>query len=68
MLDFGSIQHVLRNDIRLMFRDRGSVFWSFIGPILFMYALGSIFGGSTTTDRTLLFVQNQDSGTSLVQA
>ncbi|MDF0602566.1 ABC transporter permease [Psychromarinibacter sp. C21-152] len=37
--------HQVRHEIRLYMRDRQSVFWSFMMPILLLLLLGAIFGG-----------------------
>jgi ABC-2 type transport system permease protein len=54
-----AVLHVARNDVRLMLRDRGTIFWSFVGPILFMMFFGFLF--KDTPDRpTRVEVRNED--------
>ena len=53
--------HVARNDIRLLLRDRGTVFWSFVGPFLFMLFFGFLFGAGGEPAKTRLVIHNEDS-------
>ena len=48
------VWHVARNDIRLLLRDRGTVFWSFVGPFLFMLFFGFLFRDTGATAKTSL--------------
>ena len=52
-VDWPGAVHVARNDLRLMFRDRGTVFWSFVGPFLFVLFFGFLFrdNGAARTKR-----------------
>jgi ABC-type Na+ efflux pump permease subunit len=68
MLEARSILHVARNDVRIMLRDRGTLFWSFLGPILFMLFFGVIFRSGGEPARTVLVLENQDRSSTLVQA
>lgn len=51
--------HVARNDLRLMGRDRGALFWSFFGPFLFTTFFGLVFKPSPAT-QTVLYMRNED--------
>jgi ABC-type multidrug transport system permease subunit len=51
--------HVARNDLRLMGRDRGTLFWSFVGPFLFTTFFGFVFKPSPAT-QTVLYLRNED--------
>lgn len=62
------VLHVARNDLRLFLRDRGTLFWSFVGPILFVGFFGLMFRESGPPGRTLLYLQNRDTGTTLAQS
>ncbi len=63
-----AVLHVARNDVRLFLRDRGTVFWSFVGPLLFVGFFGMMFGESAPPSPTRVFLRNQDSGTTLSQS
>src|SRR4026207_925601 len=56
----GAVLHVARNDVRLMLRDRGTVFWSFVGPLLFMMFFGLLFKNSPDVP-TRLWLRDEDS-------
>ncbi len=56
---WSAVAHVARNDVRLMLRDRGTVFWSFVGPFLFMTFFGLLFRDSPAV-KTRLTIRNAD--------
>jgi ABC-type Na+ efflux pump permease subunit len=58
--DLRTVLHVARNDVRLMLRDRGTVFWSFVGPLLFMMFFGVLFKNSPDVP-TRLWLRDEDS-------
>jgi ABC-type multidrug transport system permease subunit len=64
---WSAISLVARNDLRLMFRDRGTVFWSFVGPFAFILAFGFIFGARDER-KTQLTIANLDRSKTLASA
>jgi ABC-type multidrug transport system permease subunit len=59
--------HVARNDIRLLLRDRGTVFWSFVGPFMFMLFFGFLFRDGVTA-KTRLWIRNEDTAPAFATA
>jgi ABC-type Na+ efflux pump permease subunit len=59
---------VARNDVRLFLRDRGTIFWSFVGPILFIGFFGLMFRDSGPPSSTVVYLQDQDHGGTLARA
>jgi ABC-type multidrug transport system permease subunit len=66
--EWSNAWHVARNDIRLFLRDRGTVFWSFVGPFVFMLFFGFLFRDTGEPTRTSLWIRNQDTGSTLATA
>ena len=58
--EWGGAWHVARNDLRMWLRDRGALFWSFLGPIMFMVFFGLIFSQPGSVDRTVVYVNDGD--------
>ena len=53
-----SVWHVAKNDLLLIVRDKSALFWSYIGPFIFITFFGFIqFGGPRSV---VLYVENQD--------
>ena len=52
--------HVARNDLRMWLRDRGALFWSFLGPVMFTVFFGFIFRQPAGADRTVVYVNDGD--------
>lgn len=52
-----SVWHVAKNDLLLVRRDRSALFWSYIGPFIFITFFGFIRFGS---DDVVLYLENQD--------
>ena len=67
-VDWPGAVHVARNDLRLMFRDRGTVFWSFVGPFLFVLFFGFLFRDNGAADKTIVHIENQDTSAALAHA
>lgn len=67
-VDWPGALHVARNDLRIMFRDRGTVFWSFIGPFLFVLFFGFLFRDSGPGGKTVVHLANQDQSAALAHA
>jgi ABC-type multidrug transport system permease subunit len=67
-LELQTAWHVARNDIRLLLRDRGTVFWSFVGPFLFMLFFGFLFRGGGEVAKTELVIRNEDASGTLAGA
>lgn len=63
-----AVQHVAANDVRLFLRDRGTLFWSFVGPIVFVGFFGLMFRAPGPPGPTQLHIQNLDTGTTLAQS
>ena len=64
---WSAVAHVARNDVRLMLRDRGTVFWSFVGPFLFMVFFGLLFRDSPAV-KTELTIRNADASPAFATA
>jgi ABC-2 type transport system permease protein len=64
---WSAIAHVARNDIRLMLRDRGTVFWSFVGPFLFMMFFGVLFR-DVPAEKSSLTIRNVDTSPAFATA
>src|SRR5579883_1238443 len=45
-----AFRKLLRANILSFTRDRGTLFWTFAFPLLFIIIFGAIFGGSSTPD------------------
>ena len=63
-----AVLHVAGNDVRLFLRDRGTVFWSFVGPILFIGFFGLMFRAPGPPSPTHMHIQNLDTGQTLAQS
>ena len=53
--------HIARNDLRLLLHDRGTLFWSFLGPFMFITFFGLLFRSTGAQDKTVLYLCNDDS-------
>jgi len=60
--------HVARNDLRLWVRDRGALFWSFLGPVMFTVFFGFIFRQPGGPDRTVVYVSDGDTSPVVARA
>lgn len=63
-----AIRHVAANDLRLFARDRGTMFWAFVGPILFMGFFGLLFKGGEKPPPTTVWLQDGDGNGNLGRA
>lgn len=66
--EWGGAWHVARNDLRMWLRDKGALFWSFLGPVMFTVFFGFIFRQPAATDRTVLFVNDADTSPVVARA
>ena len=64
---WSAVAHVARNDVRLMLRDRSTIFWSFVGPFLFMMFFGLLFRDSPA-EKTRLTIRNADASPAFATA
>jgi len=60
--------HVARNDLRMWLRDKGALFWSFLGPVMFTVFFGFIFRQPASTDRMVVYVHDGDSSPVVARA
>jgi ABC-2 type transport system permease protein len=61
--------HVAANDIRLLLRERGTIFWSFIGPFIFATFFGLTFRERTgPPPQPEVAIENHDAGAHVVSA
>jgi ABC-2 type transport system permease protein len=55
--------HIAENDLRLLLRERGTLFWSFLGPVIFAAFFGLLFRDSPhARPRPAVRIENHDSG------
>jgi ABC-2 type transport system permease protein len=52
--------HIARNDLRLLLHDRGTLFWSFVGPFMFITFFGLLFRNTGPQPKTVLYLRNED--------
>ena len=64
MAYFSAIALLARTDLKLALKERSTVLWLFIMPVVFFYFIGTVTqGGMSFTDTTVrLLVENEDGG------
>jgi ABC-type multidrug transport system permease subunit len=58
--EWSSAWHVARTDLRLWLRDKGALFWSFLGPLIFTIFFGFMFKAPSGTERAVVYVNDGD--------
>jgi len=66
-IDARAALHVAGNDLRLMLRDRGALFWGFLGPFLFITFFGLLFRPAPPGP-TVLYLRDDGASTTLSTA
>lgn len=60
--------HIARNDLRIWLRERGTVFWSFLGPFMFVLFFGILFKDDPGPGLPAVWLRNEDSSQTFASA